>query len=335
MASATPRSISRSNGKPNRPSQSQPTHRRPEWAKNERSYHRYIEDLPNREYTREDYGYDNFSYHAPYLDKLMLPPNLIPRLPVFLGKEVKLFVLAFAAVYTAFERIEALDKDDTNRIDPRTTHKHMLGRRESNYSPTVPGAETPPSYSTPTTQEMTMPFPHASSMKKSQIHTIPHVAVNMVGLESPPFTPLDSQVSNTPINGGMRGIEPADLARLNAKLSNTALDTDLPSMSVHNEIAYQVYVNQYNAEIADMKCHAFKRLEGFNRTIAVQFYEHSHDTSLTMDQKAALQQFKPWWTEAKKKMTELKVRVDALQEKKFGLPPTQYGQMMRLVSGPI
>lgn len=159
--------------------------------------------------------------------------------------------------------------------------------------------------------------------------TIPQLPVNMIGLESPPFTPVDSKVANTPVHdaqhSGTNGMAAADLARVNAQLSRTALsasssspDSSSSSGAVKNEVAWLFYINQYNAEIADVKKHAYKRLEGYDRTITRQFFEHLHDGSLRMDQKAALQEFRFWWMHVKEKVAEIEVRVDALEEKTVG-----------------
>jgi hypothetical protein len=144
----------------------------------------------------------------------------------------------------------------------------------------------------------------------------------MVGLESPPFTPIDSKVANTPVNEplcGPNGMEAADLARVNAELSKSTLTIESTAgKPVKNEIAWQFYVKQYNAEVEDLKKHAYKRLEGYDRTITRQFFEHLHDDGLRMDQKAALQEFRFWWNDIKGKVGEIKERVMALEEKVVG-----------------
>jgi hypothetical protein len=283
-----------------------------------------------------DYGHDNFSYYPPFLSESLLPYELIPRLPTFLRTETKLFVLAFAAVYTALERIEAMGKEEPKRAAPKTTHKHLLGRHASDYTPTSGGAETPPSYSTTTMQEPVKLLPLTGAVKKPRVQMVPQLPINMFGMESPPFTPVDSTVANTPVNDGRGGIEPADFDRINAMLSKTALNTEFSAMPYKNEIAYQIYVNQYNAEIEDIKCNALKRLEGFDRTIGREFYELSREEGLTEDQRAALRDFKVWWIEAQKKMAGIKAKVDALEEMKIesALPQAELGEVMKLASTP-
>ena len=337
MDSTAPRSVSRPSGRVNRPSQSQPAYRRPAWAKNERSYQRYIENPPIRNNNPVDYGHDNFSYYPPFLSESLLPHELMPRLPRLLRNEAKLFVLAFAAVYTALERIEAMGKEALNRGDPKTTHKHLLSHRASDNTPASGGAETPPSYNTATIQEPVKPLPHNGSIRRPRVQMVPQLPINMFGMESPPFTPVDDTVANTPVNDGLSGIEPADFDRINAMLSKTAHDTGSSAMPFKNEVAYQIYVDQYNAEIADIKCNAFMRLEGFNGTMTREFYDLSHDGGVAEDQKAALQEFKAWQADAKHKMAGIKAKVDALEEMKMesALPPTELGEMIKLARTPI
>lgn len=337
MSSAAPTSTRKANDKMRKTSLSQPTYRTPGRAKTNESHHQHIEDSTIRQNKRQDHGYDNFAYYPPHLVEALMPGDLLPRLPPLLKKEAKLFVLAYAAVYTAFERIDALEKDAPNRADPESSHKHLLSRRASDYSPTTVGAETPPIFSTPSIYERITSSSYTPAMRRPQFTMPPQIPVNMMGLESPPFTPVDSKVANTPINDGQKSMGAADLAHVNAELSKSAaFTTESPAMHIRNEIAYQTYVNQYNVEIADLKHHTYNRLEGYERTMARQFFEIIDDEDdLSIRDRAALQEFQFWWNEIKLKMPAIKARVDGLELKTMGLPPTEYGELSRITSDPL
>lgn len=333
-------STTKANDGMRKPSLSQAIHSGPAQAKMERSSQHKIENSTLRQNDGKDHGYDNFSYYPPHLVESLMPGNLLPRLPSALKKEAKLFVLAYAAVYTAFERIEALEKDAPNRADPESSHKHLLGRRASDYSHATVGAETPPSFSTPSTCEPSTSSSYTSVTKKPRFAMPPQIPVNMMGLESPPFTPIDSKVANTPINGGQKSMGAADLAHVNAELSKSAaLTTESPAMHIKNEMAYQTYVNQYNVEVSDLKHHTYKRLEGYDRTMTRQFFEileeDDDDDDLSISDRAALQEFRFWWNDIKLKIPTIKARVDGLEMKTMGLPPTEYGELSRITSDPI
>lgn len=306
-----------------RPSQSQPYGRCADWAKNERSYRRTIENPPIRPINREDYGEDNFAYDSTHLPDSGFPSDsdLLQRLPPKVAEQANPFIQAYAAVNTAFDRIEALGNEAPDRVDPKTTHTHLISRRVSDQTPTVVGAETPPSLSTPEAQKLSMPVPYTPArIKKSLMQMVPQLPVNMMGLESPPFTPVDSKVANTPVNEPLLGPESmeTDLARVSAELSKNALTIESPGMPVKNEIAWRTYVNQYNAEIDDIKHTAFKRLEGYDRLITRELFEHLHDDSMSKSQRIALQDFRDWWLEALKEVSKLETKVMALEEKVVG-----------------
>ena len=328
MAPATSSPESRSCGRSSRPSQSQPHHRRPGWARNERAYHRYIENPPDRPRNQADVGYDNFTYDQAHLAKSMMPKDLLFPLPPPLHEPAKLYVLAYAAVHTAYERIEALDKESPGRGNPESSHKHLVSHRIREGPATLVGAEATPPSITLSTLTPALSNSFNADSKKLLMQMPPQLPVNMMGMESPPFTPVDSKVANTPVNELLHGnsasnVNFTDLANhVTTKLTRTNLTPSTSHESAEfttkNEIAYQFYVNQFNAEINDIKSHAFKRVEGYDRMMTRQFFELVHDDELTPKQEAALQEFKSWWTSMKTKIAELKTRVMALEEKAVG-----------------
>lgn len=322
-----------------RPSQSQPRSRWPPWAKSENSYHRTIEDPPIRPMNREDYGMDNFAYYGPYVEKAGLSSNLHSRLPTKLAEQAKLFVLAFAAIHTSLDRIDALDEEAHDRIDPKTTHSHLTHRRVSDLTPTVVVAETPPSLSASSAQTHSTSTPYTpAGSKKSLMPMIPQLPVNMMGLESPPFTPVDSKVANTPVNEpllGPKGMVETDLARVSAELSKTALTLQSTGLQVKNESAWRTYVGMYNAEIDDVKNEAFKRLEAYQHFIMKEFYDRLHDDSMTKTDKVALQEFRGWWLPMQKMVSELRTKVMALEEKVMGTRTELKAMDMKVAAWPL
>ena len=328
---------SRPHGK-SRPSQSDPYSPHAFWAKSPQSYYKTIENPPHRPINRKDYGEDNFAYDEDHAPDFGFPPDLLKRLPPPVAEQANPFIEAFAAVNTALDRIEALGKEAPDRVDPKITHMHLIHRRVSDQAPTVVGAETPPSPSTPEAQKFSLPAPYTPAWsKKSLMQMIPQLPVNMMGLESPPFTPVDSKVATTPVNEpllGPKGME-TDLARVSAELSKNALTIESPGMSVKNEIAWRTYVNQYNAEIDEIKHTAFKRVEGYSRLITKLFHEHLHDGKMSKSQKIALQEFRDWWLKALKKVSELETKVMALEEKAIGTRAELQAIDMKLAAWPL
>ena len=322
-----------------RPSQSQQRSHWPSWAKSEGSYRRTIENPPNRPINREDYGEDNFAYYGPYVEKAGFSSDLHSRLPKTLAEQAKLFVLAYAAVHTALDRIKLLDKEAPDRIDPKTTHTHLIHRRISDQTPAVVGAETLPSSSSPDAQKLSIPTPFTpAGSRKALTLMIPQLPVNMMGLESPPFTPVDSKVANTPVNeplAGPKGMVETDLARVSAELSKTALTLSSAGLSVKNESAWRTYVGQYNAEIDDVQNHAFKRLEGYIRFITKEFFERMHDEGLTREDKVALQEFRAWWLSMLKKVSVLETKVVELEEKALGTRTELQALDMKAAAWPL
>ena len=323
MAYAPSRNSATPTSKVARSSQSQPEHRRPSWAKKESTYRAYISNANSRPRAPGDFGLDNFSYDETYVREWQLPSGLSKHLSQELRDAAHSWVLAGAAVCTALERIQKMDNEAVDRTDPATTHEHLLKRRVSDQTPAVVGAETPAT-SSPAAPTCSKPNFVVSCTKSPLIQPFPQLPVNMAGLESPPFTPVDSKVPNTPACEplfGPNGTAP-DLDSVTAQLyplsSRSSLTMSSLDTAVKNEQAWEYYVGAFNAEVEDLRTKAFTRLKGYTRTIDRICTELGWDRDLSTMEKAALGRFVQWWKVMKPKVSRYQDKVDALQEKVVG-----------------
>lgn len=209
----------------------QPLHRRPSWAQGKASYDTYMRNDLSR--TRSatssgDYGMENFSYDDKYIQPFLLPDDLRhAHLPAQVKEYAVDWGFAGAALDTAIERMGKLKGEAYKRGWPDKSHSH-ISRTHWSQSPTVSGAESwqASSPTSPTDLPQASPPLHEEStvavvepdtkylLEKGMFFKPP------MGMESPPFTPVNSQAPSTPANPseGVRATLP-DLPKVNTQLT--------------------------------------------------------------------------------------------------------------------
>lgn len=286
----------------------------------------YQPSIPKRGRASSDYGIDNFSYDDAHMDKWTIPEKLLAGLPDELKKPATDWQYAGAAVCTALDRIQKLDEESLVRGYPgpeTTSHPHM-SRRVSN-AQTSTGNDTPPMSS----PESSAPASFASTassmlpMEKMSFSGFP--ARQVVGLESPPFTPIDSDACTTP-EQNLRGVaipnsKMPDVNALTRQLSPISLrgrgcsTTSQSPTAEFDESAWDVYVGSFKAELTDIKSHALNRVKGLTGQIDRLSLEYSRDSKF----KEAIEEFTVWWAEHKGQVGTWEVKVRELE-----LPDIEY-----------
>lgn len=313
----------------------QPAYRRPSWARTEKSYRYYMrKDLAVDRSPCSDNGMENFSYDPDHLASWQMPDNLRERLPQKFGDAVKDWEHAGAAVCTALERIRKLDQQSVYRGYPDKS-KNPLSRDLSHRSSAVLGADTPPMSSpdspTPSNASSMLPLEGLSFQGLPPQH-------RTIGMESPPFTPVDSQTCPTPdVPGTQKDAGPTMpdahlLARHLSPLSIITTDSGicLPGSAVQSptfdENAWETYLSAFKAELADCKESAWPRFRGYGYTIDRMRVELGQE----VENRAMRQDFLGWWGEMKVKVADFeklvkelevpRVEVVQLERKARGLP---------------
>lgn len=294
-------------------------HRRPSWAQKESTYQTYIKKQAAGNRATADYGMDNFSYDDTHIPKWQASQQILRHLLPELRDAVETFTLAGAAVCTALERVEKLDEEAVDRMNPAISHGHLVNLRISDQTQARVGAETPPT-SSPTSSMPSMDAPVKVSNQTPLIQFFPQLPVNMAGLESPPFTPVDSKVANTPVSEplvGPNGTAP-DLDSVTAQLSpfssrNSLTTLSSPGFKVSNEIAWKHFVGEFNEALRDLRENALPGLKGAVHEIERICTEIGWDRTLRMEQKVALDNFGQWWKTMKPKVSTYEEKVQELR----------------------
>lgn len=279
---------------------SRPTHRLAPWAQDATSYRIYTSHPSHHERITGDYGVENFSYDPAHLGELQIPFDLECYLTPELSEIVRNIMLGGAAVCTSLERIDSLNKEAVHRIAPRSSHAHLLSPRSSNSTASVGAGVEVISSPLSLTPASLSSIPNVPARQPSLKPHVPQVPVNMMGLESPPFTPYDSNVGNTPL------CEPqaapigtaANLDVVSAQLSPLDnYDITLPTMK--NNIAFETFINCMREEIIDLKYSALSRLRGYILTFRTVCIEQCRcDMVLVPEVEGVLMK---WWTEIDEK----------------------------------
>lgn len=292
-------------------------HRQPPWARTPVSYDTYIRnhDIKLRERSTGDFGEDNFSYDNTHVSHAQISAVMPGKLSPQLLEVCQNFTLAQAAFDTGIERIEVLNNEAPRRTNPRVTHSHLLSRSSSNTShistSAEPGLVTSSfSVGTPSTTASTPAYP-ATCYTLPPMDSTPHVPVDMCGLESPPFTPIDSHVSITPFQYP-KSTAP-DLGFVTAELSPLSvrhqLSVSSPPTRAKNELAWESYLKTLDEEIYDLRHNAFMRLKQFRSEIKTLLKEHFIDGLITRQEELECNN----WFDDKTRM--YRQMVDAMEEK--------------------
>lgn len=342
-----------------------PLYRRPSWAKTQVSYEAAMKSEHGRTRspnTSNDFGVENFSYDDKYLAPFVMPKDLAShdRLP----DQLKLFVTnwgcAGAAIDTAIERITKLRAEAVTRGWPDKSQTNHLSRTHWRYtgnSPAISGAESPP-LSSPMSPAPALPpalVPLASApsltapeLKRPTSAAMPPMPANPpMGMESPPFTPVNSQAPTTPANpaDGVRATLP-DLSKINTQLTpsatagaispssastansspllgavapSTGTSTPIPPKSspgpstttanAFDENAWETYIRQYRAELTDLQKSALYRFTGHAHNVNTLLREFHGMPEFA----EGVKHFQPWWDGIKELTKKYEEKVKATE----------------------
>ncbi|KAF2721509.1 hypothetical protein K431DRAFT_196869, partial [Polychaeton citri CBS 116435] len=300
----------------------QPNFRRPYWAQHEKSFRTYMRKDLAVDRSTGDYGVENFSYDETHLDEWQMPEGLIEDLPTELKQRIDDWQAAGAAVCTALERIQKLYTESLYRGWPERRLSH-LSRRTSSMSSSQASPFLPPSMMG--TSDRIAPSPLALAISQ-QMRSPP------LGMESPPFTPLDSNCPGTPTNWtDSKSIPPPpDLTRIKPELSPISCRRDSTLSTtcapIFDENAWETYLNTFRAELDDIRVHAIVRLKGYGYTVDKLRVESGSDAEF----KDAVDRFTEWWLMMKEKVRSYDARVKELEE-----PDLDFVKMERTAKGMI
>lgn len=325
--------------------------RRASTKKGEKNYGYHSRTVLLRDRSPSDYGVDNFSYDKDHVEKWTIPADVLDKLPPELQKSATEWQYAGAALCTALERIKKLDDESVYRGYPEpehSTHPH-LSRRASNaqWNSTMTGAgtDTPPMSSPPSSAPISLNGlpPSLLPLEKTFSNGFSQRQV-VVGMESPPFTPVDSETCPTPeypqsvpftknampdVNALTRQLSPISMREISMRETSMrdrgeSIGSSLYSTASFDESAWDVYLNTFKAEMLDIRTEALPRLKGLGHTVDKLSIEYARDGKF----KAAIEDFNVWWTENKGKANQWEERVRMLE-----LPSLDHMRKERLSMG--
>jgi hypothetical protein len=318
-----------------------PLHRRASWGKSQQSYDAYMRNdmAKSRSPTSsQDYGIGNFSYDDKHLADWKMPDAISAmRLPAQLRDKADDWSTSGAALDTALERIELLKADAMYRGWPDKKHAHLQVRHWP--SPTGPGAQSP-AIGSPLSPAISLP----DSLEKADFAL--HLAHRgfgtgmparpPMGMESPPFTPINAPA--TPLNPAEGAVATLpDLSKINTQLSpasgvtSPVTGASTPSVLAQDpmsarfdEHAWETYSNQCKAEYSDIRSNALSRLKGTARDMDSLSREYSHLGEFA----EALKTFKLWWDGQRPKAKLYEDKVKGLE-----MPTEEQAKRDRLAKG--
>lgn len=301
--------------------------RRPSWTKGEKTYRNYRRSTIARDRSPSDYGVDNFSYDEAHVLKWTIPAHILERLPAELQKPAAEWQFAGAALCTALERIKKLDDESIYRGYPepeKSTHPH-LSRRVSNAqctsgtASTGAGVETPPMSTPPSSVPDSFTALPLSLLPLEELSSRDFTENQVMGMESPPFTPVDSMACSTPDyphSMPFTANAMPDVHALTRQLSPISMrgrgdstNSSQYAPSNFDESAWDVYLNTFKAEMYDVQTCCLPRLKGLGSTIEMLSSEYARQPQY----KAAIEDFNAWWAENKGQAIQWEKRVRALE----------------------
>ena len=264
-----------------------------------------------------DYGEENFAYDPEYDAEWQMPPSMCKKLSPELDHAAKNWAFSVAALLAALDRMHRMEEEADDRADPMVTHPHLLQSGDFNRFAVVPGAE-PTSFSSPVSGTLSFNSAELASSKVPMASQFTQPPANMIGLESPPFTPMSTQGVSTPATGA-QGVAP-DLHHLSAKLSplssQASLSTTSSSGGDRDQKAWESYVKQYNAELYDIQKISSQRVKGYAHEVDKFRVELKTYGKLSSVQEAALHDFTKWWFSIRPQVSPFLAEVAQLQEMK-------------------
>lgn len=313
-----------------------PLHRRASWGKNQQSYDAYMRNdmAKNRSPTSsQDYGMGNFSYDDKHLVDWQMPDTISTQhLPTQIRERTDDWTTSGAALDTALERIDHLKADAMYRGWPDKKHTHLQVRHWP--SPTGPGAQSP-AIGSPISPVATLPDSLANADFSLPFNHKPFAAHPPMGMESPPFTPINAPTTPlNPVEGGPATLP--DLSKLNTQLSPGSIPahaagSDTPSTmastpmsAIFDEHAWETYCNQVKAEHSDIRYNALSRFKGTARDIDNLTREYAHLGEYAQTMKL----FKLWWDGQRVKVKLYEDKVKSLE-----MPNEEQAKRDRMAKG--
>jgi hypothetical protein len=171
-------------------------------------------------------------------------------------------------------------------------------------------------------------------------------------MESPPFTPADSNACPTPeVHGDSPAWKP-DVQQLNRQLSPLSVRADSitgavvlkpdfkdvcssfssavssssssPPLACFDENAWETFLNIYRAELTDLRQTAWPRFKGCGYSIDKVRIECGSKPEL----KSIVNDFNDWWASTKSKVAEYQVKV-----KELDAPTIEFVKLERMAKG--
>lgn len=303
----------------------QPPHRRPSWAKDEKTYETYMRNdsvASRRSSTNTpDYYPENFAYDPGHLSRWSIPEAVVrenPPFPEELRTELHDWSLAGAAVCTSLERIRRLRKDSIKRGWPSSNAFASLSHSAGAGTPASVSAQSSVSSpidsptmtrSTSATSSPQM-IPYSTSPGSSFQSTMSSVSGIMPPrssqrMESPPVSPMGSLSQSYLAQQKASFIE---FAKLEPELG-VALFERLPEdCSFFDQVSWETYVNQFENELYDLRRNAMARWKGYAKRVDVIAFE----ANLEEQYKPAIEAFRNWWEPMKGKLRDYDELVQVL-----------------------
>ncbi|GAB7360202.1 hypothetical protein MBLNU230_g7963t1 [Neophaeotheca triangularis] len=293
----------------------QPKHRRPSYAQTETAYRCIMRNnaaSANRSPPGTDFGSDNFSYYPEHLVKFAIDKNLVLRLPNDIKEPIEDWQCAGAALDSAIERLYKTFDDQAYRGYPEKKHGHLARTPSNVRSSSAVGSDSTGSEAVSPTElpESFMPIPKPAWRGEQLPPTN--------GMDTPPFTPVDSGASPTPVipaNGTKA--TPPDLQRINKQLSSSPppeyisrrKDSLTPLGSPgFDENAWERYLNSYRVELEDVKITCYGRFNGAGKRIHQLQTELAQDPAYT----DVMMEFAVVWNSMKRLIAAYETKVQDL-----------------------
>ncbi|KXT14806.1 hypothetical protein AC579_9660 [Pseudocercospora musae] len=334
----------------------QPVYRRPSWAQRDKTYEHYMRrDLAIDRSPGHDFGMENFSYDEAHLAKWQIPKDLQDSLPAGLRDTATDWQYAGAALCTSLDRLARLDDESLYRGYPEKSLSHLSRINSMSTAVSGAGIDTPPLSSPVSPTHVSLKSSLVPLEKLSQLND--SVAPRQIlGMETPPFTPVDSQACPTPELQGHAPAAMPDVHQLSRQLSREARtdsvtgagmgeaaaaqseqpqvtgsfssamsDTSsIPSGPSFDETAWETFLNAYKAELQDTRSNAWVRLKGCGYTVDKLRVEKG----LESEWHDAVEKFNEWWSSMKPQLATYEEKVKQLE-----LPTIELVQMERLAKG--
>ncbi|TKA25108.1 hypothetical protein B0A50_06173 [Salinomyces thailandicus] len=292
--------------------------RGPGWTPNQKAYESMLRPRRSpRAVSSVDMDHvDNFSYDPQHMKTFRMPDGLDARLPAPLRPLVHDWQKASAALCTALDRTEETSRHAVEYAYPDTSSNPLspISRRSSAQASSGATSNPPSTMSPPSMaalEKLAVDHPRKQACMPPQA----------VGMETPPFSPIDSGGYGTPASyttdthAAREGLP--DLARLNTQLTplSSFNSTTSPSAAAapgahFDNKSWEYFLGRFDNEVRDNR-EALNRVHGYARRIDVERMELARE--LKPEVKLAMMEFGQWWMQVKPQVSGLQERFRALE----------------------